>query len=166
MPGSKSEIRGKFCNDLGSSIVVQFLLFPLLPFMTELLQGSMWTGRVISCFPWSRRYFRTMMQFSKMTMSPFTHLEQYSHDSKSMKVNLNIFAGKHSQQIWISLNRSGQFWRLEWGTDSHLQYLKQLEDILKEKWYKIPLQTVQNLYDPIPCRTAAVLKAKGYPTPY
>jgi hypothetical protein len=39
--------------------------------------------------------------------------------------------------------------------------LKQLEE-----WYKIPLETVQNLYESIPRRIAAVLKAKGCPTPY
>jgi hypothetical protein len=43
--------------------------------------------------------------------------------------------------------------------------LKQLEDVLQEEWYKIPLETVQNLYESIPRRTAAVLKAKGGPTP-
>jgi hypothetical protein len=42
--------------------------------------------------------------------------------------------------------------------------LKKLEDV-QEEWYKILLETVQNLYDPIP-RTVAVLKAKGDPTPY
>jgi hypothetical protein len=44
--------------------------------------------------------------------------------------------------------------------------LKQLEDGLQEEWYKIPLETVQNLYESIPRRTAAVLKAKDGPTPY
>jgi hypothetical protein len=43
--------------------------------------------------------------------------------------------------------------------------LKQLEDILQDKWYKIPLETVQNLYESIPRRTTAVLKAKDGPTP-
>jgi hypothetical protein len=43
--------------------------------------------------------------------------------------------------------------------------LKRLEDVLPEEWYKIPLETVQNLYKPIP-RTADELKAKGGPTPY
>jgi hypothetical protein len=43
--------------------------------------------------------------------------------------------------------------------------LKQLEDVLQEKWDKIPLETVQNLYESIPRRTAAVLKTKGGPTP-
>jgi hypothetical protein len=38
--------------------------------------------------------------------------------------------------------------------------LKQLEDILQEEWYKIPLETVQNLYESILRSLAAVLKAK------
>jgi hypothetical protein len=44
--------------------------------------------------------------------------------------------------------------------------LKQLEYVLQEEWYKIPLKTVQNLCESIPRRTATVLKAKGGPTPY
>jgi hypothetical protein len=44
--------------------------------------------------------------------------------------------------------------------------LKQLEDILQEEWYKIPLQTTHNLYESIPRRIAAVLEAKVGPTPY
>jgi hypothetical protein len=32
--------------------------------------------------------------------------------------------------------------------------LKQLEDVLQEEWYNIPLQTVQNLYEYILRRTA------------
>jgi hypothetical protein len=28
--------------------------------------------------------------------------------------------------------------------------LKQLEDVLPEEWYKIPLEAVQNLYESIP----------------
>jgi hypothetical protein len=46
-----------------------------------------------------------------------------------------------------------------------LTSLKQLEHVLQEEWYKIPLETVQNLYEPIPRRIAAVLKAEDGPTP-
>jgi hypothetical protein len=28
--------------------------------------------------------------------------------------------------------------------------LKQFEDVLQEEWYKIPLETVQSMYEPIP----------------
>jgi hypothetical protein len=44
--------------------------------------------------------------------------------------------------------------------------IKQLEDILREEWYKIPLETVQNLYESIPRRTEAVWKPKHGPTAY
>jgi hypothetical protein len=39
---------------------------------------------------------------------------------------------------------------------------KQLENV-QEKWYTVPLETVQNLNESIPRRFAAVLKAKGGP---
>jgi hypothetical protein len=44
--------------------------------------------------------------------------------------------------------------------------LKQLEVVFHELWYKIPLKTVQNLYESFPRRTAAVLKERGGPTSY
>jgi hypothetical protein len=36
-------------------------------------------------------------------------------------------------------------------------FLKQLEEALQELWCKIPLDTVHNLYESIPSRTAAAL---------
>jgi hypothetical protein len=44
--------------------------------------------------------------------------------------------------------------------------LKQLEDVLQEEWYKILLETVQNLQEPIRKMPAAVSKAESGPTPY
>jgi hypothetical protein len=44
--------------------------------------------------------------------------------------------------------------------------LYEFEDVLQEELYKIPLQTIKSLYVSIPRRFAAVLKAKGGPTPY
>jgi hypothetical protein len=38
--------------------------------------------------------------------------------------------------------------------------LNQLEDVLQEEWYKILLETVQDLYESIPRRVEAVLKAE------
>jgi hypothetical protein len=49
-----------------------------------------------------------MMQFSKMTMHPFTQLEMFCHGLKSMKVNFNIFLSQYNHKIWTSLNHSGQ----------------------------------------------------------
>jgi hypothetical protein len=48
---------------------------------------------------------------------------------------------------------------------THPTSLKQLGETLQEEWYKIPLETVQNLYKSI-SMTATVLKAKGHPTLY
>jgi hypothetical protein len=45
-------------------------------------------------------------------------------------------------------------------------YLKQLADVLQEKLYKIPLEAVQNLYEPIPRTIFSLLNAKDGPTPY
>jgi hypothetical protein len=118
--GSNSETRRRFCDGSDSNIV---LLVPLLPFMAELLQGNTWTGWVIRCIPWSRRYFRTTMQFSKTTTLTFTQLELFSHGMKTTEANFNIFPDQHNHQIWTSLDYSGQFWRLEWGSDSQLQRL-------------------------------------------
>jgi hypothetical protein len=44
--------------------------------------------------------------------------------------------------------------------------LKRPEDVLQDEWYKILLETVRNLHESIPRRTAAVLKAKVDPTAY
>jgi hypothetical protein len=41
-----------------------------------------------------------------------------------------------------------------------------LADILVEEWDKIPLETIQILYESIPRRIEVVLKANGGPTPY
>jgi hypothetical protein len=44
--------------------------------------------------------------------------------------------------------------------------LKQFKNVLQEEWYKILLETAQNLYESIPRRMAAILKAEGGPAPY
>jgi hypothetical protein len=44
--------------------------------------------------------------------------------------------------------------------------LKQREDVLQEEWSKISLDTVQDLYEPIPTMIEALLKAEGGPAPY
>jgi hypothetical protein len=44
--------------------------------------------------------------------------------------------------------------------------LNQLEDVLQEEMYKIPLETVQNLFESILRWISAVLKAGCGPAPY
>jgi hypothetical protein len=80
------------------------LLDPLLPFMAELLQGSVWTGWVIRCIPW---FLNNNAVFQDN--GSFTQLELFSHGLKSIKVNFNIIPCQHSRHILTSLNHSGQF---------------------------------------------------------
>jgi hypothetical protein len=75
---------------------------PLLPFMAELLQESMWTGCIIRCIPLSRCYFWTRCTFPSQQCPPSTQLELSSHGLKSMKVNFNIL-GQHSHKMWTLL---------------------------------------------------------------
>jgi hypothetical protein len=44
--------------------------------------------------------------------------------------------------------------------------VEQLEIVLQEEWYKIPVEMAQILYESIPRMIAAVLKAKDGPKPY
>jgi hypothetical protein len=101
--------------------------------------GSTWTGWVISCIPWSRCYFRTLKQFSKTTIPP-------SHSWKCLVMAWRAWRWTSTSSLVGTSTRfehhhSGQFWRLEWRT----AFLKQLEDVLQEELYKIPLETVQAL---------------------
>jgi hypothetical protein len=58
-----------------------------------------------------------------------------------------------------------QFWRLSENRCPPTTSLKELEDVFNEEWYKIPVETVQSVYEFISGRIAAVLKAKVGPAP-
>jgi hypothetical protein len=144
-PAGKHAYNPEFLGTRGR--ICEGLLVPLLLSMAELLQGSTWAGWVLRCIPWSRRYYRTTMQFSKKIVTPSTRLELFSHALKIMKVNFSIFPGQQSHQIWTLWNHCGQFWRLNWGIDSHLQHLQSnLKPVFKKNGIKIPLETVQNMH--------------------
>jgi hypothetical protein len=64
------------------------------------------------------------------------------------------------------LNITEPLWSVsETRVRSRFQSLRQIEDILKEKWYEISLETVQNLYKSIPSRILTEMRAKEGPTP-
>jgi hypothetical protein len=77
------------------------------------------------------------MQFLKTTMLPFTHLELLSHVMKWVKVNFNIFPGQNNHQISTSLNPSGQYWRLGWGTEFYPQHLHSNSMFFKKNSIKL-----------------------------
>jgi hypothetical protein len=143
------------------------LLVPLISLMAELLQDITWgwTDRAIKRILWSR-YFLPKKSCS-FPRRQFPH----SHSWNSSVVVWKAWRSTSTSslistinQIWTSLNLSCQFWRRVRNRFPTPTSLKQLEDVLREEWYKIPLETVQNLYESIPRKTAALLKAKGGPT--
>jgi hypothetical protein len=87
MPGSNSETRGRFCDSLGSNIVIQYSAGPILPLIAELLHGSTWSGWVIRCIPGSRRYFRRRCSFPRRPKFPHSHYwnRSFSHSLKTWK---------------------------------------------------------------------------------
>jgi hypothetical protein len=100
MPGSNSESRWRFCDGLGSNIVV---LYPVGPIIT--LHGRIAAREYVDrlgnqVHPMIQTLFpNNDALFKKKTMSPFKQLELFSHGLKSMKVNFNIFPGLHNHQI-------------------------------------------------------------------
>jgi transposase len=75
----------------------------------------------------------------------------FSHDLKSIKVNSPNL--NNIEPLWSVLETSVR------NRFPPPASVKQPEDALQEEWYKIPLETVQNLYKSIPRRIVAVLKA-------
>jgi hypothetical protein len=111
MPGFNSETRGRFCDGLGSNIVVQYSVGPII-----ILHGPI---TATECVNRLDNQLHPMIQSSPKndavfmtTMPPFTQMKLFSHGLKSTMVNFSIFSGQHNHQIWTSLNHSGQFWRL------------------------------------------------------
>jgi hypothetical protein len=100
MPGSNSEKWGRFCDGLGSNIMVQYSVGPIITLHGRIyVDGS---GNQVQVHPMNQKLFPNndaKIQFSKTTISPLTRLELLSHGLKSMKVNFNIFPGQHSHQI-------------------------------------------------------------------
>jgi hypothetical protein len=125
MPGSHSETRGRFCDGLGTNIVVQYFVGPIITLRGRITAreyvdrlGNELNPMIHMLFPNNDAVFHD-------DNTPFhtAGTVRFSHGLKSMKVNFNIFPCQHNHQIWTLLNHSDMFWRLEWGTDSHLQHL-------------------------------------------
>jgi hypothetical protein len=87
------ESRGWICDGLGSSIVVQYSVGPII----TLQGGTIAREYVDRLGNQVHPMIRTL--FPRMTMPPSTQLELFSHGSMSMKMNFNIFPGQHSHQI-------------------------------------------------------------------
>ena len=106
-----------------------------------------------------------MMQFFKMTVRPYT--------ARSVQSWLEVHENALQHLPWSvqspDLNIIKPLWSvLERRVRSRFpppSSLKQLHD-LREEWYSIPLEIIQNLYESIPRRIQAVFQTNGGPSPY
>jgi hypothetical protein len=119
---SNSGTRGRFCETLGSSILVEYSVGPIITLHGQITAREYVGMLGNQVYPMIEMLFPNNDAVSKMIVTPFTRLELFCHGLTSMTVNF-IFLGQHNHQVWTSLYHSDQFWRLEWGTDSHLQHL-------------------------------------------
>jgi len=110
-------------------------------------------------------YFETGMLYSRMIMFPFTPLalfkSRFPWDEvqhlpwPSQSPDLNII-----EPLWAVLETRI---RRRFPPPSSLP---ELEAVLHEEWLQILLTIIQDLYQSIPSRIQAELRAKGGPTPY
>jgi transposase len=95
------------------------------------------------------------------------------HTGGTVQSRFGEHEGEFQQLPWPTQSPDLNITELLWSvleirvrnTFPHPTPLKQLEDVQVE-WYNIPPKTVQNMFKSISRRTAAVLMAKGGPTPY
>jgi hypothetical protein len=161
MLGSNSETRGRFCDGLGSSIMVQYIVGPIVT-----LHGIITAREYVD---------RLGNQAQPMIQTLFPNNDAFFYDDNA-PIHTDV-----SVQAWFE-EYVGELQHLPWPAQSpHLNIieplwsvletrlrnrfptsasLKQLENVLQEEWCKISLETVQNLYESIPRRIVAVLEAK------
>jgi transposase len=168
MLGSNSETSGRFSDVLGSNIVVQCSVDSII-ILHDWITAREYLDRLGNQVnSWSRRYF--------LSNNDAVFLDDNApiHRIGTVKSWFEEDEGELQQLPWPTqsqdLNIIEPLWSvLETRVRNRFlpsTSLKQLEDVLQGEWYKIRLETVRNLYESIPRRTVAVLKAKAGPTPY
>jgi hypothetical protein len=146
LPGSNSEIQGRFCDDLGRHVVVQYSVGPIVTLHGRITAreyvdrlGNQLHPIIQTLFPNNSVVFQddnapihtagTVMSWFEEHEGELQHLPWPAQSS-----DLSII-----EPLWsVSVTRVRN--RFPPPTSP-----KQLEDVLQEEWYKIPLQTVQNL---------------------
>jgi hypothetical protein len=99
MTSSNSETRGRFCDGLGSNIVVQYSVGPIITLHGRITArefvdrlGNQMHPMVHTLFPYNDAVFQD-------DDASIHTAELYSHGLKSMRVNFNIFPGHDNRQI-------------------------------------------------------------------
>jgi hypothetical protein len=89
----------RFCDGLASNIVVDYFVGPIITLHGQITARKYVDRLDNEVHPMIQSYFRTTIQFSKMTVPPFMQLELFSHGLKSMKVNFKSSLASNSHQI-------------------------------------------------------------------
>jgi hypothetical protein len=137
MPGSNSETWGRFCNGLGSNIVVLcwFHYYPAREYVDRL--GNQMHHMIQTLFPNNDAVF----QDDNVPIHTAGTVQSWFEEHlpwPSQSPHLNI-----TESLW-SVSETRLRNRFPPPT-----FIKQLEDVLQEEWYKISLETVRNLYESI-----------------
>jgi hypothetical protein len=99
MPDSNSELRGRFCDGLGSNIVVQNSVGPIIILHSRITTREYVDRLGNRVHPMIQTLFPNNIAVYQYNNAPFTQMELFSHGLKSMNVNFNIFPGQHNHQI-------------------------------------------------------------------
>jgi hypothetical protein len=143
MPLSSSETRGRYCEGLGSNIVVQYSVGPITTHHDRI------TGR---------EYIDRLGNQVHFTIQTFSNDVVFQDDNAPIYAagTVRSWFEKHEGELqhlpWPAqspdLNIIESLWSV---LETRLRNrfppptsIKQLEDVLQEEWYKIPLDTVQN----------------------
>jgi hypothetical protein len=107
--GSNSETQGRSWDGLGSNIVVQYSVGPIITLHGRITAREFVDRLGNQVHP----MIQTLFPNNDAVFQDGTQLELFSHGLKSMTVNFNIFPGQHNHHVCTSMNHCGQFRRLK-----------------------------------------------------
>jgi len=125
--------------------------------MADLLPGTTWTFEVQLGAPYGPDVvLLATMQFVKMTDRPYTR----SWFEEHLPWPAQSPDGNNIEPLWSVLESR---MRIRVPPPSSL---KKLEDVLREEWHSVPMETVQDLCKSVHRSIQGVLQANGGPTLY
>jgi hypothetical protein len=160
MPGSNSETRVRFCDGLGSSIMVQYSVGPNITLHCQITAreymdslGNQVHAMIQTLFLNKDAVFQDDSAPIQTAGTVLSWFEKYEGEIQHLpwpaqSPDLNLI-----QPLWSVLETRVK------DTSPPSTSVKQLEDILQQ-WYKILLETVQNLFEPIPKKDYGCIKCE------
>jgi hypothetical protein len=99
MPDSNSETWGRFCDGLGSNIMVQHSVGPIITLHGRITAREYMDRLGNQVHPMIQMLLSNSDTVLQDDNIPIHTAELFSHGLKCMKVNFNIFPGQHSHHI-------------------------------------------------------------------